>query len=182
MHSAMDNLLQQLRSEHYQNSRPSAPGILFLIWQRFNRNYFRFFYFRDIITLTFKYNALLIYWKYVCTLKKTNVYFFLVCSGTTHEIVLQKFKFWDIHKNPKFKKTWGQHPVGHSVSPGAHGPRVRWLVSCWISCTRCTSDISEISFHFLTDFGESSSRENTLEKKTKTTRIGVFIMLFNIYW
>ena len=141
-----------------------------------------FFYFRDIITLTFKYNALLIYWKYVCTLKKTNVYFFLVCSGTTHEIVLQKFKFWDIHKNPKFKKTWGQHPVGHSVSPGAHGPRVRWLVSCWISCTRCTSDISGIWFHFLADFGESSSRENTQEKKTKTTTIGVFIMLFNIYW
>ena len=76
-YSTMDNLLQQLRSEHYQNSRPSAPGILFLIWQRFNRNYFRFFYFRDIITLTFKYNALLIYWKYVCTLKKQMFISFL---------------------------------------------------------------------------------------------------------
>ena len=37
-----------------------------------------FFYFRDIITLTFKYNALLIYWKYVCTLKK-NKCLFLSC-------------------------------------------------------------------------------------------------------
>ena len=36
-----------------------------------------FFYFRDIITLTFKYNALLIYWKYVCTLKKQMFISFL---------------------------------------------------------------------------------------------------------
>ena len=36
-----------------------------------------FFYFRDIITLTFKYNALVIYWKYVCTLKKQMFISFL---------------------------------------------------------------------------------------------------------